>query len=203
MGDEHHRHLALELVDGGGETPKGRRIHYDFQMQRRNRVEFALFGGGAIQAAGGFVEDQYLGLLDQRACDRDALLLSAQSLIDFSNIFVMMVAMSYSIHYYSVSVQNVLLGLPATLQARYIGLTDRMRVVGANLGEPHTKAMGDGLFELRLMGAEGIARVMYCTLSGRRIVMLHGFIKKTQKTPRAELEIAIRRMKEVKHADAR
>ena len=115
----------------------------------------------------------------------------------------MMQAMSYSIHYYSEAVQTALLSMPATLQARYIGLTDRMRVVGANLGEPHTKAMGDGLFELRLMGAEGIARVMYCTLAGRRIVMLHGFIKKTQRTPRSELETAIRRMKEVKHADAR
>ena len=124
-------------------------------------------------------------------------------MIDFSNIFVMMVAMSYSIHYYSASVQNVILSLPATLQARYIGLTDRMHVVGAHLGEPHTKALGDGLFELRLIGAEGIARVMYCTLSGRRIVMLHGFVKKTQKTPHAELETAIRRMKEVKHAEAR
>jgi phage-related protein len=111
--------------------------------------------------------------------------------------------MSYSIHYYSVSVQNEILSLPATLQARYIGLTDRMHVVGANLGEPHTKTMGDGLFELRLMGAEGIARVIYCTLSGRRIVMLHGFIKKTQKTPRANLEIAMRRMKEIKNAETR
>jgi len=53
------------------------------------------------------------------------------------------------------------------------------------------------------MGVEGIARVMFCTLSGRRIVMLHGFIKKTQKTPRAELETTIRRMKEIKHAEAR
>lgn len=115
----------------------------------------------------------------------------------------MMRVMSYSIHYYSGAVQTVILGLPVTLQARYIGLTDRMRVGGANLGEPHTKAIGDGLFELRLMGVEGIARVMYCMLSGRRIVMLHGFIKKTQKTPQAELETAIRRMKEIKHADAR
>jgi len=114
-----------------------------------------------------------------------------------------MPAMSYSIHYYSGAVQTFILSLPATLQARYIGLTDRMRVVGANLGEPHTKAMGDGLFELRLMGAEGIARVMYCTLSGRRIVMLHGFVKKTQKTPRVELETALRRMKEIKHAETR
>jgi phage-related protein len=129
--------------------------------------------------------------------------LSLYANVDKNNIFVIIRFMIYSIHYYSESVQIDLLSMPATLQARYIGLTDRMRVVGANLGEPHTKAMGDGLFELRLMGAEGIARVMYCTLSGKRIVMLHGFIKKTQKTPRAELDTAIRRMKEVKHADAR
>jgi len=60
--------------------------------------------------------------------------------------------------------------------------------------------MGDGLFELRLKAAEGIARVFYCTLIGRRIVMLHQFIKKSEKTPRKELEIAKRRMKEVKDA---
>jgi phage-related protein len=53
---------------------------------------------------------------------------------------------------------------------------------------------------LRLKAAEGIARVFYCTLIGRRIVMLHQFIKKSEKTPRKELEIAKRRMKEVKNA---
>jgi phage-related protein len=67
-----------------------------------------------------------------------------------------------------------------------------------HLGAPHTKAFGDGLFELRLKGAEGIARVFYCTLVGQKIVMLHSFIKKTQKTPRSELAIALQRMKEVK-----
>lgn len=73
--------------------------------------------------------------------------------------------------------------------------------VGANLGEPHTEAMGDGLFELRLKGAEGIARVFYCALMGRRIVMLHGFVKKTSKTPLRALRIAQTRMKEIKNAD--
>jgi phage-related protein len=90
------------------------------------------------------------------------------------------------------------MSLPVTLQARYIGLTARMMVNGANLGEPHTKAFGDGLFELRLKGAEGIARVFYCTLVGRKIVMLHCFVKKTQKTPPKERLIATKRMMEVK-----
>ena len=107
--------------------------------------------------------------------------------------------MNYTITYYSAEVQTEILALPKTLQARYIGLSARMLMHGANLGEPHTKALGDGLFELRLKGIEGIARVFYCTLVGRRIVMLHSIVKKTQKTPAHELKIAQNRMNEVKH----
>lgn len=109
--------------------------------------------------------------------------------------------MDYTITYYSEPVQEQILHLPDTLAARYIVLTRRMVALGPNLGEPHTKAFGEGLFELRLKGAEGIARVFFCTLIGRRVVMLHCFIKKTKKTPPREREIAEARMKEVKHAD--
>ncbi len=63
---------------------------------------------------------------------------------------------------------------------------------------PHTQPMKDGLFELRMKSREGIGRVFYCTLVNKRIVMLHSFIKKTQKTPSRELKVAISRMKEVK-----
>lgn len=76
-----------------------------------------------------------------------------------------------------------------------------MEIYGPNLGMPHTRAMGEGLFELRLKAAEGIARVFYCTLIGRKIVTLHQFVKKSEKTPRKELEIARRRMKETKDAE--
>ncbi len=88
--------------------------------------------------------------------------------------------------------------LPATLQARYIGLTNRMLEFGPHLGLPHTDAFGGGLFELRLKGAEGIARVFFCTMVEQEIVMLHSFIKKTQKTPEKELKLAKQRMKEIK-----
>jgi phage-related protein len=57
--------------------------------------------------------------------------------------------------------------------------------------------MGGGLFELRIKAAEGIARVFYCTVVDRRIVVLHQFVKKSEKTPPKELETARRRMKEV------
>jgi phage-related protein len=106
----------------------------------------------------------------------------------------------YTIAYYSDAVQDKILNLPDTLAARYIVLTRRMMVLGPNLGAPHTKAFGGGLFELRLKGAEGIARVFFCTVVDKRIVMLHSFIKKSDKSPPREREVAEMRMKEVKHA---
>jgi phage-related protein len=105
---------------------------------------------------------------------------------------------SYSIIYYSQEVQDDIMTLPATLQARYIGLTNRMLEFGPHLGLPHTDAFGGGLFELRLKGAEGIARVFFCTMVEQEIVMLHSFIKKTQKTPEKELKLVKQRMKEIK-----
>jgi phage-related protein len=110
--------------------------------------------------------------------------------------------MDYAIEYYSEEVEEQILALPDTLAARYIVLTRRMEALGANLGPPHTDSFGDGLFELRLKGAEGIARVFFCALVGRRIMMLHSFIKKSQKTPTREIEIARKRLKEVKHANS-
>lgn len=74
-----------------------------------------------------------------------------------------------------------------------------MEAFGPDLGMPHTRAMGGGLFELRIKAAEGIARVFYCTVIGRRIVFLHQFVKKSAKTPPKELQIARQRMKDVTH----
>ncbi len=109
--------------------------------------------------------------------------------------------MDYTIEYYSDAVAEEILSLPDTLAARYVVLTRRIVAIGPNLGAPHTDAFGDGLFELRLMGQEGIARVFFCALVGRRVMMLHSFVKKTQKTPPREIEVARKRMKEIKHAN--
>lgn len=110
--------------------------------------------------------------------------------------------MPWDIGYYDEKLQAAVLALPSGILARYLHLTDRMVEYGPDLGMPHTRAMGSGLFELRLKSGEGIGRVFYCTLMGRRIVMLHQFVKKTDKTPPKELAIARRRMKERKDADA-
>lgn len=106
--------------------------------------------------------------------------------------------MDYTITFYSDTVRDEILAMPKTFKARFITLADRMVESGANLGEPHTKAMGGGLFEMRLKSVDGIARVFYCTLIGKHIVMLHSFVKKTQKTPAKDLKLAQARMKEMK-----
>jgi phage-related protein len=66
---------------------------------------------------------------------------------------------------------------------------------GADLRMPHSRSMGQGLFELRCRGKEGIGRVFYCTMVGREIVILHSFIKKTQETPERELATARKRLR--------
>jgi len=105
--------------------------------------------------------------------------------------------MKWQIIYYNSKLEKEILNLPDGLLARYLGLTDLLLEFGSNLGLPHTKPMGKGLFELRVKSTEGIARVFFCTKVGKKIIMLHSFIKKSQKTPKKEIKIAQTRMKEV------
>jgi phage-related protein len=103
----------------------------------------------------------------------------------------------WNITYYSRAVFDNVMMLPKTLRAGFLFLTNKMKDIGPNLGMPYTKAMGQGLFEIRVKGQEGIARIFYCTQVEQEIVILHSLIKKTQKTPNKDLEIARRRLKEV------
>jgi phage-related protein len=107
--------------------------------------------------------------------------------------------MAWKIEYPYKDVEQFILKLPSGLSAKYFHLTDLMLEFGANLGLPHTQPMSNGLFELRVKGKEGIARVFYCTRVGKRIIMLHAFIKKTPKTPSKELHKAEQRLSEVKN----
>ena len=105
--------------------------------------------------------------------------------------------MSWNIEYYSEKLAQGILKMPSGLLARYIHVSDLMLKFGPNLGMPHTRAMGEKLFEMRLKNKEGISRIFYCTKIGKRIVILHFFIKKTQKTPSKEIGIARKRLVEV------
>ena len=105
--------------------------------------------------------------------------------------------MVYRLSYYNETVETELDAWPVGLRARFRALSFRMEEYGPNLGMPHTRALGNGLFEIRAKAEEGIGRVFFCTMVGRKIIILHSFIKKTDKTPKRELEIALTRQKEV------
>jgi phage-related protein len=89
--------------------------------------------------------------------------------------------------------------LPPLLNARLIRLMEMVENIGLErMREPHVKHIEGKIWELRAKAAEGIARALYVTTTGRRIVILHAFVKKSDKTPRGAMEITRNRMKEVK-----
>lgn len=88
--------------------------------------------------------------------------------------------------------------LPADLQARYLRLADFIEDHGPHqLGMPHVRHLEGKLWELRMKGKDGIARALYITASGHRVIILHAFMKKTQKTPKKALRAAKRRMEDL------
>jgi phage-related protein len=88
--------------------------------------------------------------------------------------------------------------LPADMRARLARMSDVIEANGlANLPRDWVKNLGDRLWELRFTGKDGIARALYVTATERRVVIVRIFIKKTQKTPLRELELARQRAKEV------
>jgi phage-related protein len=105
--------------------------------------------------------------------------------------------MNYQIQFFAASVQALIEKWPTGIYARFVRITEQIVLSGPNLGLPYTKAMGEGLFEIRARGSEGIGRAFFCCMKGRRVVILHGFVKKTQSTPIKELRLAKQRMKEV------
>ena len=103
----------------------------------------------------------------------------------------------WRVQFFSPRLEQEVLALPPGLLARFLRYCERIEAHGPDLGMPHTRAMGKGLFELRLKAAEGIARVFYCTQPGNRIVVLHRFVKKSQRTPLREIETARQRMRQL------
>ncbi len=87
--------------------------------------------------------------------------------------------------------------LPLDMQARFNRIAQLIETQGLeHVREPHVKHLEDRLWEIRMTGRDGIARAIYVTASGKRVVVVRIFVKKTQKTPRAELELARARAKE-------
>ena len=105
--------------------------------------------------------------------------------------------MSFEIDYFHERVLQEIESWPVDVLADYARLIELLSEHGPSLRLPHSRAFGDGLFELRPRGRSGIGRAFYCFLIGKRVVVLHSFIKKSQETPDRELKLARKRMKEV------
>ena len=106
--------------------------------------------------------------------------------------------MPWSLEVLNEVVRAEIRALPEDMKARFIRLGERISACGLeSLSEPHVKHLEGKLWELRLTGRDGIARALYVTATGKRVVVVRVFVKKTQKTPRSEIELALQRAKEV------
>lgn len=107
--------------------------------------------------------------------------------------------MAFEIEYFHERVLAQIESWPVDVVADYARLVELLIEHGPDLRLPHSRAFGDGLFELRPKGKSGIGRAFYCFMLGKRIIVLHAFIKKTQQTPDKELKLARKRLKELQH----
>lgn len=105
--------------------------------------------------------------------------------------------MTWTISFYNEKVEEETLALPAGILASLLRVTELMEEFGPNLGRPHTAPLGNGLFEIRAKGREGIARSVFCTAKGQELVILITVIKKGNKLPKRHMDKAMKRMKEV------
>jgi phage-related protein len=106
--------------------------------------------------------------------------------------------MIWTVELLNTAVEKELLALPPDMQARFLRIADLLRTFGPHhVGMPHVRPLGDKLWEMRMRGKTGIGRAIYVAASGRRLVVLHAFVKKTEKTPRRAVDLALARSKEV------
>lgn len=106
--------------------------------------------------------------------------------------------MLWSVEFLDQDVQSLLDALPVDMRARFQRIVELIQSHGLeHVREPYVKHLEGSLWEMRMKGRDGIARAVYVTAVGKRIVIVHVFVKKTQKTPRREIEMALKRAKEV------
>lgn len=86
--------------------------------------------------------------------------------------------------------EEFLLGLEYKMKSKMLRTIQLLGELGFNLREPYSKPLGDGIFELRAQAGNNISRVLYFFIVGQKVVLTNGFIKKTQKTPEKEIELA-------------
>ena len=102
---------------------------------------------------------------------------------------------AFSINFYDLKdgtmpAKDFIAGLPAKMRAKAAWTIGILKTNGPKLREPYSKHLDDGIFEIRMQVGTDITRVLYFFMAGKKIILTHGFIKKTQKTPTSEIERA-------------
>ena len=107
--------------------------------------------------------------------------------------------MSWTVGFFSDAALAEVRALPQDMQTKFERVVNMIEAHGLErMREPYVKHVEGKLWEMRLIGSDGIARSLYVTASGRRVVVLRTFVKKTQKVPRREIDLALERAKDVK-----
>jgi phage-related protein len=102
--------------------------------------------------------------------------------------------MNWSVDFLNAAVRAELEELPEDIQAHFLRISQLIETHGlTRVREPYVKHLEGPLWEMRLKGMDGIARAAYVTAAGRRVIVVRVFVKKTEKTPRGEIELALRR----------
>lgn len=108
--------------------------------------------------------------------------------------------MGWTVETLNETVDAELEALADDMQARLVWISNLIESLGLEkVGLPYVRHLEEKLWEIRITGRGGIARALYVTATRRRVVILRVFVKKTQKTPRREIELALKRAEEVKH----
>lgn|SRR5690606_14044315 len=92
--------------------------------------------------------------------------------------------------------EDELMAIPADMRARFVHISELLEDLGPqSVGMPHVRHLEEKLWEMRMTGRDGIARAVYVARAGKLLMVLHVFTKKTQKTPRKNIEIAYERLR--------
>ena len=107
--------------------------------------------------------------------------------------------MAWTVETLNETVDADLSALPVDMRARFTRIAELIEAVGLpNVTEPHVRHIRGPIWEIRLKGKAGIARALYITAKEQRVIILRAFIKKTEKTPAREIELALQRARELK-----
>ena len=106
---------------------------------------------------------------------------------------------AWTVHFLNSEVRAELDALPVDIRASFLRIAQLIEANGLEkVHEPYVKHLEGPLWEMRMRGRDGIARAAYVTAIGKRLVVVRVYPKKTQKTPRREIELALKRAEEIK-----